>query len=496
MQKTQGHQYFRMYNIGMRVMMKTKLLLIAISCLTLIACGSGGDEVPDSVSSRIVAEATYNGKANENLSFTVALVDDQNNPVNGAELNLSILSGDAVIIQNKVNTDANGQALIEVNQKDAFSNTLRVFFTGNDQFKGTGKDINLIANYNYSIPVTSNGIVPVDMETTGVDSDLIGQMIDKIRENTTPYQYLNGVLIQQKGKLLLEEYFPYEELIASGLQREVGKHLVASVSKSVTSASIGIAIEKGFINSLDDKMLDYFPDRAIQNVDATKQSITIRDLLHMQSGLNCNDGAAWPGPTGDYIQNQLDLPMANQPGSSFMYCTGITMILGALIENATGLNAQDFANQYLFGPLGMGVNDTEWTRDPSGNVMCGYGLWMTGRDMVKFGQLYLNEGAWDGQQVVPQQWIADSRNVGSTITFANRVTYGYQWWIGRHTIDGKNYEAYYAIGNGGNYVINIPELEAVVVFHGAEWNSNAVHTVVEVEFMDNYIMPALIAGME
>ena len=139
-------------------------------------------------------------------------------------------------------------------------------------------------------------------------------------------------------------------------------------------------------------------------------------------------------------------------------------------------------------------DDTGWSKDPSGNVICGYLLWWKGRDMIKFGQLYLNNGIRNEMQLIPEEWIelsTKASGAGPQLTFANRVEYGLHWWIGEHNVNGKIIKAYYAVGNGGGYIINIPEFSTTVVFQAAEWNSNPIHTTIEVELMDNYILPAL-----
>ena len=167
------------------------------------------------------------------------------------------------------------------------------------------------------------------------------------------------------------------------------------------------------------------------------------------------------------------------------------MILGEIVNNTQELDIKQFAVEHILSKLGMEFSDSEWTKDPAGNVVTGFGLWMRARDMIKFGQLYLNNGKWNGEQVIPKDWVEASTTVGPNLTFANRKHYGFQWWVGRHTVNQKEYHVYYAIGNGGNYIINIPALESVIVFHGAFWNDGSIHNTIETEVLDQLIIPAL-----
>lgn len=468
----------------MKYVEKTGWIVIIIAALSC-----SGSESPK-ITTQFEIESEVNVKANSNGTLEVSLIDVEGIPIDNATINIEVVSGDVSLNQTSYQTSTEGQVKVSLKTGDQLKSRLKFTYDGNSEYAGTDIETIVVTSYNYQVPDVSPGISSDDIALYDIDRDKIFNMVDLIRANSTKYKYINSLLIQKDDQLLLEEYFPYEELIISGLHTgENGFHLVASVSKSVTSACIGIAVAKGFINSIDDSILDYFPDRSVQN-SADKERITIRNLLHMQSGLNCTDAGDWFG-SNDFVQYHLDLAMVSDPGTTFRYCSGVTILLGAIIKNASGLDAQQFAQKYLFKSMRMDTEDTRWTTDPSGNVICGYNLWLKGRDMIKFGQLFLNEGVRNGQQLISKDWVESSTATGPPLSFANRINYGFQWWIGEHSINGQTIKAYYAIGNGGNYIINIPEFNSTVVFQAAEWNSNTIHTTVEVELMDRYILPAL-----
>lgn len=308
-------------------------------------------------------------------------------------------------------------------------------------------------------------------ESQGMDSEQLLNMINSIESQALN---IHSILILRNGHVVLELYFP-----PFGPQ---DKHMLFSVTKSVTSALIGIAIQEGKIKSIDQKVLDFFPDRQMANLDDRKKAITIRNLLSMTSGLSAADDFMWT--SADWVQFTLDQPMDATPGTSFEYNSGNTMLLSAILQKVTGETALAYAKEHLFGSLG--VNDFYWAADPTGTTEGPLGLMLTTREMASFGFLYLQGGKWNGQQVVPTEWVHASgqSQVPSDWVCPNggcpENGYANLWW---QTKDGSIAEGY-----GGEDIYVVPSKDLVVVYtSGVPYDQqNAV-----IELTDQYVLPAI-----
>jgi CubicO group peptidase (beta-lactamase class C family) len=256
-------------------------------------------------------------------------------------------------------------------------------------------------------------------------------------------------------------------------------HDLASVTKSFMSTLIGIAIDQGYIESVEQPVLDFFPDRTVANLDANKGAMTLEDLLTMRSGFECNeDVTSQMLPSPDWVQFALDLPMVAEPGTLHSYCDPNSHLLSAILQNTTGMSALAYAQEQLFGPLG--VSDVSWSSDPQGRSFGAANMRLTPHDMAKLGYLFLNEGLWDGQQVVSAAWV-ETATSALTQDSSGYVDYGYQWWVDP---SGAYYEA---AGYGGQKIHVLPEREMIVVMTGAsgrgsgEWGER---------LLENYIIPS------
>ncbi|MHA2238444.1 MAG: serine hydrolase [Candidatus Hodarchaeales archaeon] len=253
----------------------------------------------------------------------------------------------------------------------------------------------------------------------------------------------HSMLVIRNGMLVYENYYPgvgYDYTRWS-------KHALFSAGKSFVSTLVGIALDLGFITSLDQKVLDFFPNMTFANMDSRKEAITLEQVLLMTSGMTV-DLDFWHMMTSpDPIQYLLDLPMTHDPGTFWNYNSGSSPLLSAIVQAATGMNSFDFGMQYLMEPLGMDRSDVLWMRDPQGRV---YGdLYLTPRNMAKLGQLFLNNGSWNGVQIVSKEWVTNA-------TRNRPYGYGYQWWT--------NEDYYTAVGYNGQEIIVIPDDDMVVVF--------------------------------
>jgi CubicO group peptidase (beta-lactamase class C family) len=281
---------------------------------------------------------------------------------------------------------------------------------------------------------------------------------------------VHSILILRNDHLVLEAYFyPYDG--------DESRHTY-SCTKSITSALIGIAIEKGYIEGLDAKVLDFFSERAIANDGPWKRAMAIEHLLTMTSGLDWPESSVPYGPgnilasmlaSRDWVGFVLDRPMAAEPGTTFNYNTGASHLLSAILEEATGMNTWAFARLYLFNHLNVDSRDVYWRADPQGVSFGGGGLHMKPRDMLKFGLLYLRGGVWGYRQVVPVGWVTAS---------VDAPGYGHQWWM----LAGGGYAA---LGYRGQRIVVVPDLEMVVVITGEFSGTASRHLV------DAFILPAV-----
>ncbi len=252
-------------------------------------------------------------------------------------------------------------------------------------------------------------------EEQGIDSEQLARTFDFIKEYNIN---IHSLLLIRNGYMVMEAYFyPNSKGII---------HDVASVTKSITSILIGIAIDKGYIKSVHQPVLDFFDGRKIANLDDRKKRLTIEQLLTMQTGF-CRD---FPDgerqlddmrQTNDWMQYMLDQPMLAEPGTEFTYCTCGTHLLSAIITQATGMNELEFAKKYLFEPLG--IHYVIWPADPQGNNTGGFDLHLHAIDMAKIAYLLLNDGIWNGKQIVSKKWIQQSTTIHFTLDDGER--YGY-----------------------------------------------------------------------
>jgi CubicO group peptidase (beta-lactamase class C family) len=249
-------------------------------------------------------------------------------------------------------------------------------------------------------------------------------------------------------------------------------HTMQSVSKSVTSALVGMAIARGEIAGVDVKVMPYFSSFSVKP-DPRRDRMRIRDLLTMTAGIawdesstsytNAKNNCAEMEAADDWIQYVLDQPMAAEPGTTFVYNSGATQLLSYIIRKATGKEADDYAREHLFAPLGI---EYFWKRTPKGLADTEGGLYLQPRDLAKFGLLYLEEGMWEGRRILPVDWTKQSTRWMLDAGKTDRG-YGYKWWVLSRKGAGS-YDAYAALGYGGQRLIVVPELDLIAIFTG--WN--------------------------
>ena len=284
-----------------------------------------------------------------------------------------------------------------------------------------------------------------------------------------PQRNIQSVVVIREGQL---EFEAYPNRYATNTL-----HDIRSAAKSITSLLIGIAVDQGSL-VLDDPLLSFFPEYepVAGEVDERKKRITVAHLLTMASGLYADaDDADSPGnenyleQSEDWVQFALEIPMIAEPGSRWSYASVNSFLLGVIVEKATGQQLEDFAQTYLFDPLG--IEGVRWTMTPNGYVVGQGNLYISARALARIGQMILNDGCWDGKQVVSKKWLQQSFEGRYPVYWDNYDTYGYQWYNHTLMIGNKPYRYVFASGNGGQKLYIVPDSDLVVVIQTTAYNT-------------------------
>jgi CubicO group peptidase (beta-lactamase class C family) len=322
----------------------------------------------------------------------------------------------------------------------------------------------------------ANGWQTSTPEQQGMQSEMLANMIEEIKMKG---YNIDSISIIRNGYMVLDAYFyPFSK---------GQRHNIHSCTKSIMSILIGIAIDRGYIKSVDQPIAELLPHNTIDSLGDNKRSITLEHLLIMASGLDCRDSNRydWKGliemkRSGDWGQHVLNLPMVGPPGSKFEYCNGLSYLLSVIINTTTKMKTREFAEKNLFTPLG--ISEIAWERSPQG-IDVGYsGMWLKPHDMAKIGWLYLNKGRWGEKQLVSSSWVEKSTR--GHIEAKPATQYGYQWWVN----DDGNYSA---VGYGGQYIMVATEMNMVVVFTGGLPGGKIV---LPFELTMKYIFPAVVSS--
>jgi len=322
-----------------------------------------------------------------------------------------------------------------------------------------------------------------------LDEEILAGLVQSITDGD--YGKIHSLIIIHNDGLALEKYF-------MGWSRDMLHHCY-SATKSVTSALVGIAIDQGKIDGLDGRLLDFFPEHtAIANLDERKESITLEHLLTMTAGFtwdemsipyidsegnpNFENDAMKMWASDDWIQYMLDLSMRDEPGSTWNYNSGCTILLSGIIKDKTGQSAEAFAKKNLFARIG--ITDWEWETGPDGIANTGWGLSLYPVDMAMFGYLFLKNGRLSGKQIVPEDWVSES-------TRRHMSFYGYQWWVLPDNMITGHPEAngiFYALGYAGQTIMIIPNINMVVVTTAENFIG---HGGAVFDMLADYILPAV-----
>lgn len=327
----------------------------------------------------------------------------------------------------------------------------------------------------------TSGWTTSEPEEQSMDAALLQNASDYLNANHPFY----NTLIVRNGYIVMEQSNSGENATTN----------ILSATKSITATLVGVAIQQGFIDSTNQTMISFFPGRAMQHMDSRKESITLEHLLTMTGGFdykehNCSYSSpenSWYKMThnSDMIQYMLDLPVVEEPGTHWEYSTGTSNLLGAIIEQASGMTLEEFASLYLFEKIG--VTSVSWWRTYNG-IHAGTGLTVSTRSLASIAYLYMNRGNWDGEQIFPQEWVDNVlstrvRNLGQSEHLVGDLGYSYQWW------NLEEAGLYFAWGSNGynlhTRVYLMPSESLIAVFSGST-------LIDESEFiMAHYILPSL-----
>jgi CubicO group peptidase (beta-lactamase class C family) len=333
-------------------------------------------------------------------------------------------------------------------------------------------------------------------EENGVSSEKLHSLETAIRSGE--FKKIGSVVIARHGKLIYEAYFDGDAATLRDTR---------SATKSITDILIGIAIKDKKLSGVDARVLALLPERAqrMQNPDPRKDRITVEDFLTMSSPLECDD---WNDASRgneermyvieDWAQFILDLPVrgrmhvgekaeAPKYGRYFSYCTGAVFALSELLQKVTGQRTDHYAQQKLFGPIG--ITDAQWVYSPLNIPQTGGGLRLSSRDLLKVAELYRGGGMWRGTRIVDDAWVRTSTQPHAQID--DETEYGYLWWLKTFKSGGAGYPAYLMNGNGGNKVAVFPALDLTVVITSTNYNTRGMHEQTD-KLLTDYILAAVV----
>ena len=359
----------------------------------------------------------------------------------------------------------------------------------------------LILSFTLNINSQNNPFTPIEnkdgwnTESLFLGNTTIEKMDSLIASNN--FKKISSVVVAHKGKIIFENYY--------NDNTSKTKHNTRSATKTITGILIGMLLKEGKLKSVEEKVADYSKVKNIQNPDKRKAQITVEDLLTMSSILECNDWNNYSRGNEekmylieDWVKFYWDLPIKGFPewetkpedtkyGRSFSYCTAGTVVLGDVINSVTG-SLEEYADEVLFSKLG--ITDYHWQKTPKGLPMTGGGLGLRSRDLLKIGQLYLNKGKWNKEQIISEDFVRESTKVHAEVGMFG-YEYGYLWWLSEFGTEQKH-KAYFMSGSGGNKIVVIPSLETVVVLTSTYFRGGMESFNQTTKLLDEYIVPELI----
>lgn len=347
-------------------------------------------------------------------------------------------------------------------------------------------------------------------DSAGLDPARLAALTSALRG--WPELGVHAVLIERGGRLVYEEYFDgFDERWGTPLGRvTMGPntiHDLRSVTKSVVSALIGIAVGEGAIKSLDQPVVEWFPEYPELNT-AERRRITLSHVLGMSSGLEWNEDIAYSDPRNDEIRMTnakeplrfaLSPRFLHPPGEEWTYNGGLTHLMAAVLERATKMPIEEFARTRLFAPLG--IDTVEWVGDLAGMPAAASGLRLRARDLAKFGSLFLHRGQWNGKQIIPAQWVESSTRrhfrfrPRAGADSAGQFGYGHFWWYNCYPSPAGLIEARTAVGNGQQRIFVLPGLDMAVTILAGRYNDFTTGGSLATRILRTHVLPAVRTGI-
>ncbi len=480
--------------------MKTKkakvICGIVMFVLTVYGCSKGGaDEEVQIVNDFKIEVISGNNQdvfiGEVSSESIVVRLTNNGDAVSNADLRIQVSEGGGSVPSNTIVTDDEGKAQIQWTVGVDYRNRLQVEYHWGGII---ASQVSVFANsiYRYVQPNSVDSWQVSNLTTEGFCTDKIENLVNEIRRGIHPR--IHDLTIVRNGKMIFDFEFSEADLLRpglAGLTRTDRTHYIASATKSIVSAVTGIAIDKGFIASEQVSAINYFINdyTSFENWSSLKEDVTLEDLLTMRAGYQCADGGAGSGwiDANDLVKYLWDLPMVNDPGTTFSYCSGSTAMIGEIIKKASGMSYEDFAQTHLFDPLG--INLTEYHYHNSGIPSLGHGMWLKPTDMAKIGQMFLDNGVWNGQQIVSSNWVDKSTQTHQFLSGLG-IHYGYYWWSRDFDVNGQDYRIYNAGGNGGQFIFVSIDLDLVVVFTAGNYDHPTLQSL-PLDLMRSHILPCI-----
>jgi len=359
--------------------------------------------------------------------------------------------------------------------------------------------------YFYTIPsVYTDGLETASLESVGMDVLTMGEMMNYI--HVTEGHTIHNILIIKNNKLVFEEYFKGYKLLWSAAEMngelmdytKDTDHFMASVSKSVTSVVVGIAVKEGLISDINNKIIDYFPEYS-GILTGEKANITVQHLLTMTCGLELDESTySYNDPRNelrqvitmeDPIAYILSKPLQSTPGTHFSYSSGTGIVLSAIIEKVSDMKFLDYSNSRLFDPLRSAGG--AWSSIHNGLTFASGGLYFKARELSKIGLLFLNNGQWEEQEIITPEWIELSQqaHIPTNNVFFQNSGYGYQWWNTQFVVNGVSQKCFFAAGWSDQFMFIIPGLDMIIEFNSGNYYGSS--EISPFDLLERYIFKAI-----
>lgn len=326
-----------------------------------------------------------------------------------------------------------------------------------------------------------------DISKERFDSNKIKELKGNIEEGV--FKNINSVVVISNGKLLIEEYF-------NGENRST-LHNTRSVGKSIASSMTGIAIQDDYLKGEQQQLKQFYDLKSFSNFSVQKEEVTIKDLLTMSAVLDGDDNTDSPGneenmyPTNNWVKFTLDLPVnLTRSGDQWHYFTAGVMLLGDILNKTVPGGLEKYTDEKLFKPLH--INHYQWVYTPQHVPSTAGGLQLCSVDFAKYGQLYKNNGKWNGKQIIPAGWVDKTFTRHKPIPGRDNEYYGYLFWNKTYHVGGKAYETFYCSGNGGNKIFVFKDQPWVVVVTASAYGTAYAHPQVD-KIMTEYVLPAVLS---